>query len=230
MNFLEYCNNQLNSNKQNIVNHLTSISNIITGTACYEPSLRPGKGSAFVIYTLQGYFNFTSQPFTSYLEIGSLYGGSLCALSHSGFSGKAYGCDIFKGYYGNFNDKNYPNTPKTSEGHMSIVKNNVQKIGNKNIDLHLIKGSSLNPEYCKFFKEKNINDLDVLYIDGLHTAEGCNADWDLYSHSVKKGGIILVDNWEMGGVKSSINQHIKPSGKALELGVWNDSTWIGIKQ
>jgi len=230
INFLEYCNSQLKTNHQDIVDNLKHISDLIDGTACFDPSLKAGKGSSFVIYSLQGYFKSISKSFTSYLEVGSLYGGSLCALASSGFKGTAYGCDIFKGYYGNFNDKNYPNVSKTSEAHINVVKNNVQKMNNNNIDLHLIKGSSLDIEYQKFFQQKNIKNLDVLYIDGLHTTEGCSADWDLYSPCVKKGGIILVDNYEMKEVQVSVNQHIMPSNKILKLGVWNNSTWIGIKK
>lgn len=230
INFLEYCNSQLKSNKKNIVDNLTHISNLMNGRSCFNASLEPGKGSSFVIYSLQGYFELISKSFTSYLEVGCLYGGSLCALAHSGFKGTAYGCDIFEGYYGNFNDKDYPNVPKTSKDHMSVVKNNVQNMNNNSIDLHLIKGSSLDNEYQKVFQQKNIKNLDVLYIDGLHTTKGCSADWDLYSPCVKKGGIILIDNYEIKGVQASVNQHIIPSDKILKLGVWNNSTWIGIKK
>lgn len=230
MNFLEYCNSQLKTNMQETVNNLIHVSDTMDGIACFEPSLRAGKGSSFVIYSLQGYFESISRSFTSYLEVGSLYGGSLCALAHSGFKGAAYGCDIFEGYYGNFNDEHYPNVPKTSKDHMAVVKNNVQNINNNNIDLHLIKGSSLDVEYQKLFPTKNIKDLDVLYIDGLHTTEGCSADYDLYSPCVKEGGIILVDNYEMKEVQLSISQHIIPSDRILKLGIWNNATWIGIKK
>lgn len=37
--------------------------------------------------------------------------------------------------------------------------------------------------------------IDVLFIDGDHTEEGCYADWNRYSKFVVSGGIIILDDY-----------------------------------
>ena len=111
---------------------------------------------------------------------------------------------------------------------MELVNRNVQAIGNSEIDVQLIKGSSLDSNFTQTISQKGIQPLDVLYIDGLHTEEGCNGDWDLYSPLVKSGGTVLVDNYETPGVAKSVQNHIIPSGKIEEVGIWNVTTWVGI--
>jgi hypothetical protein len=232
-NFLEYCNDQLKSNRKNVVNELNFIQGNMAGRMCYKPSLEPGFSSPFIIYLLNNYFRNIGEKFSSYLEIGSLYGGSLCCLAHSGFKGTAYGCDIFSGYYGRFENV-FPvcfpkNAERSHEGHMKVVSDNVTSF-NSELDLVLIRGSSLDSQFQQEIESKDIKDLDVLYIDGLHTEEGCNADWNLYHKFVKKGGMVLVDNFEMTGVKQSLEKVIRPSNLLQELGVWHNSTWIGVKK
>lgn len=230
INYLDYCNEQLKSNRQNIIKELNFVKNKMKGRICYEPSLGVGAASPFIIYLLNNYFKSIGQEFNSYLEIGCLYGGSLCCLAHSGFNGTAYGCDIFSGYYGNFKDQFFPNDAERShKGHMEVVSDNV-KFFNSELDLVLIRGSSLENEFQQEINSKGIKKLDALYIDGLHTEKGCSADWNLYNKFVKKGGIVLVDNFETPGVRESIQKVIKPSGLIQELGVWHNSTWIGIKK
>lgn len=229
-NFAEYCNEQLKSNRQNIIKELNFVKNKMKGRICYEPSLKVGQASPFIIYLLNNYFKSIGKEFSSYLEIGSLYGGSLCCLAHSGFKGTAYSCDIFSGYYGDFKDPFFPNDAERShEGHMKVVSDNVSSF-NSDLDLIMIRGSSLDVQFQESIDSKGIKELDVLYIDGLHTEEGCSADWNLYNKFVKKGGMVLVDNVEMSGVRESIEKIIWPSGLLEELGVWYNSTWIAIKK
>jgi len=227
LNIIEYCDRELKSNKDRVIKELNYIRDNMLGRPCYSPKLNTGKSSSFLIFLLKEFFDYSDKTFDSYLEIGCLYGGSLCALAHSGFDGVAYGCDIFEGYYGKFNDPDYPaDSDKNSKGHMKIVDDNVKKFSEL-IEINLIKGDSLDEN---FKIDTEIKDLCVLYIDGLHTEKGCSSDWRLYNKFVKKGGLILVDNFEMIGVRDSINKVIKPSGLVEELGVWNNSTWIAIKK
>jgi len=46
----------------------------------------------------------------------------------------------------------------------------------------------------KYALEDVPKEIDLLFIDGDHTLEGCQSDYDLYAPLVKKGGIILVDD------------------------------------
>lgn len=55
------------------------------------------------------------------------------------------------------------------------------------------------------------NKLDLLFIDGDHSYEGCKADWDLYIDMVKSGGcVIFHDSGWAEGVKRVIEEDAKP--------------------
>ena len=230
-NLKDFADFLLANKKESIITELDFIAKEIDGYACYDPSLRPGKSSSFLIYALQDYFNSQNKKFNSYLEIGTLFGGSLCALARSGFKGTAYGCDIYQGYYGNYNDPRFPTgVQKNPSGHMSVVEKNVKKMGNNDIELKLICGDSLCRSFVEGISQYRIKPLDVLYIDGLHTKKGCIADWELYSQFLKKGGLLLADNYEMKEIQQCVSDRLKTSVKNNVEGVWNNSTWIGVKK
>lgn len=55
------------------------------------------------------------------------------------------------------------------------------------------------------------NKLDLLFIDGDHSYEGCKADWDLYIDMVKSGGcVIFHDSGWAEGVQRVIEEDAKP--------------------
>ena len=68
--------------------------------------------------------------------------------------------------------------------------------------------------YSTEVKEKvlTITDkLDLLFIDGDHSYEGCKADWDLYIDMVKSGGcVIFHDSGWAEGVQRVIEADAKP--------------------
>jgi len=47
------------------------------------------------------------------------------------------------------------------------------------------------------------NEIDLLFIDGDHTYEGCKKDWDLYFKLVRRGGIVVFHDtgWAEGVIK-----------------------------
>ena len=45
---------------------------------------------------------------------------------------------------------------------------------------------------------------------------------------LKKEGILLVDNFEISGVREAVKE-IKESDLVTELGMWNNTMWIGVK-
>jgi|6_EtaG_2_1085325.scaffolds.fasta_scaffold65006_2 SAM-dependent methyltransferase len=229
MNLIEYTNYFLNDpiRRQKIIAELDTIQEEMEGYGCYEKSLRPGKATSFLVYCLNGYYlEHMNQKLTKYLEIGCLYGHSLSALAKSGFNGTAYGIDLFTGYYGNFT--HFPaGYKKNSESHKTIVENNVLKFGNCN--LKLMRGSTQEADFDDNL-EKEVYDLDVLLIDGDHSYEGCKSDYNKMAKYVKKGGILLFDNYEMGGVKKAVSEGVAEHPEVQEVGVWKNTTWVAVKK
>lgn len=231
MNIIDFVNKKMSSEeeKTKIIDRLKYIEDVIEGSTCFEETLRPGKASSFLIYNITEYFDLIlNKKLENYLEIGVLYGGSLCALADSGFSGNAFGMDIYEGYYGNFNNYYVDGYEKNSETHMSIVKNNVKKI--KDINLVLKKINSQDNFSLKQVEELSLPQLQVLYVDGDHTYLGAISDFRLYNNFLESGGILLMDNFEMKGVRMAVEEIKKNHPDFEEVGVWNETTWIGIKK
>lgn len=60
------------------------------------------------------------------------------------------------------------------------------------VALHLIQADSHSPATRKLAEEKLAGDLiDVLFIDGDHSYEGVKADFELWHHLVRPGGLVI---------------------------------------
>lgn len=224
MNLIEFVNKQ--KNKKEIINKLAKIHNELNEGTCFSPDLRPGKATGFLIYHINEYFNkILNKKLQVYLEIGVLFGGSLCALYDSGFKGTAYGLDIYEGYYGNFNDKRIEEI-NNSEQHQKLVYDNVKKFGG---NPKLIKANTQNKDFESLEFLSNLEELDVFLIDGDHSYEGAISDYRKLIKYLKKDGILLFDNYEMSGVKKAVNKVLEDN-KVLEIGVWNNTCWVGKKK
>jgi hypothetical protein len=234
MNIIKFVNNELMDarKKQLIVNELKQISKHMKGRACFNENLSLGQSSSFLIFCLIKYFKKNNLSFNSYLEVGTLFGGSLCALYASGYTGIAYSIDIFTGYYGNFDDVSHTPYPKGYEknhaGHIQIVHDNVSRYGGDPI---CIVGNTQKQEFLEKIPNLNIEKLDVLYIDGDHSYKGAISDYNAFVSYLKKDGILLVDNFEMKGVQNAVVEMLREHASTITpLGVWNSTTWIGIKR
>ena len=236
MNIIEYVNNIQAEEKNKIVNRLDEIYKKMEGFSCYDKSLRPGKATSYLIYHLNGYYkNILNKSLNTYLEIGTLFGGSLIALVNSGFNKKAIAVDIYTGYYGNFdhksNRKTYPkDKTHNSETHIQIVRGNVNNVGN--CDLQLIKGSSQQESFISSIGNYNIPPLDVLFIDGDHAYKGAYSDYKLFYPYLKLGGLLLLDNHGTCGARGvrQCSNKIVEENKNIEChGVWNNNTWVVTK-
>jgi len=224
MNLIEFINKS--NKKQEIIDRLVVIHSELNEGSCFSPDLRPGKATGFLIYNLCEYFNSVlNKEFEAYLEVGVLYGGSLCSLYDSGFKGLAYGLDIYEGYYGNFNDPRISNIA-TSEDHMKLVYSNVKRFGG---NPKLIKANTQKKDFDNSIEKERIKELNVLLIDGDHSYEGAISDYNKLIKFLKTDGILLFDNYEMEGVKKAVSEVIK-TGNFEAMGVWNKTCWIGIKK
>ncbi len=65
-------------------------------------------------------------------------------------------------------------------------------------ELHIIQGNSHRPESFQLVTELFDGTLDLLFIDGDHTYEGALQDYHMYGPLVRPGGMIVVDDVNMG--------------------------------
>jgi predicted O-methyltransferase YrrM len=142
-----------------------------------------------------------------FLEIG-VYGGStlldiyeICQNNNISI----YGIDpwdkinIFNGQ--SSYDTN--NTVKLQEiNRYKVIKNDLFNIiNNNNLDIKLINDNSWD-----VFDNFNDNSIDCIHIDGDHSYNGVKQDLELYFNKIKKGGIIINDDYHWGGVKKAIDE------------------------
>ena len=112
----------------------------------------------------------------NYFEIGSYCGasGSL-VLSHNK-KVSAFCLDTF------------------SEAPIDLVERNFKKFKNPNSEFSFIVGDSQTEEIIDNVKTI-VKDVDLFYIDGNHTFEGCVNDFLNYNDLVKNGGYIAFDDY-----------------------------------
>jgi predicted O-methyltransferase YrrM len=112
----------------------------------------------------------------TYVEIGTYAGGSASLVSSHPYQTESYSIDI-----------GYPINPE-------IPKANVQKYKNKDNDWTYILGDSQKVETLNKLKTY-VDGIDILFIDGDHSANGVNIDFNLYSPLVKSGGYLWFDDY-----------------------------------
>lgn len=214
-NFVNYIDHLLSTEDSKIIiKKLEEIYRTMHGRACFSSNLPKGGSTPFLVYGLKDYFKKNSIPFETYLEIGVLWGGSIMALYESGFSGNVYGCDIYKGYYGDSND---------SDMHKQTVIDNCKKYKTQPI---LLQGDSKNKQYQQYIENYGLKNIDVLLIDGDHSYEGAYSDFCLFSKFVRNKALILFDNYEDPGVKKAVEKALTHNN-LKEHGVWRDTCWVG---
>jgi len=128
----------------------------------------------------------------TYLEIGTLHGGTMGLVMQLAFKSKFVGIDIFS-YYGN------PIDPGSG---VAVTKENTEaNIRNLNphgLDFELIQGSSRDEAIIKRVHEKYPS-VDLMLIDGDHSKEGALADFHNYGSLIRSGGILVFDNYNDPG-------------------------------
>ena len=223
MSFVKYINECLEDQerKNSIINELDKIKATISkdkGLSCYEPDLKEGKATQFAIALLKPYFESIDKVFNDYLEVGVLYGGTLCSLYNSGFKGMAYGLDIFKGYYG---DKRH-----TTSEHMQKVMDNTEEYGGIPF-LYECNTQKVSTE--QIAKDINNPKLDVLYVDGDHSYKGAISDYNKLFPFLRSGGMLIMDNYEMKDVQKAVKD-INKEDTCHSTAVWKNTMWCGIKR
>jgi hypothetical protein len=125
-----------------------------------------------------------------YVEIGVHYGHSLSSMAHTFSNKHLIGIDLFDQAWfkkhGSIIDNVY-----------DLVKRNTTKFNNNNNNnISLIKGySNSNKTIDQLKNLLDGKEIDLLYIDGDHSYESVISDFELYFPLVKKGGLIVFDDY-----------------------------------
>ena len=121
-----------------------------------------------------------------YCEIGVLYGGSMIMMMDMNYTCLHIGIDPFTGYYGKSYD---PHRSVDLTNHYEIVEENLYNNNPNFQDWKLIKGNS------EDVADKVKETIDYLFIDGDHKYDAVIRDFKNYKDKVRKGGIIVFDNY-----------------------------------
>lgn len=163
---------------------------------------------------------YKSRPI-NYLEIGAFYGANLLTVEKTYAShpeSKLYCIDPWEDY------DEYPEYKGLQETTYDTFMNNVENSGAaEKISVH--RGYS-NLEVPKFQDEF----FDIIYIDGNHEPEYVLEDAVLSFRKLKKGGIMIFDDYTWGGpdmTQRGIDGFLSGYHKRIEkLGVEGDQYFI----
>lgn len=81
-----------------------------------------------------------------------------------------------------------------------------------------VKGATFWQQDSKLGPQQEPIKIDVLFIDGDHSYEGCKADIDAWSPSVNAGGVLLFHDADEGGpgILRAITEFIELSGRSIK--------------
>ncbi len=158
----------------------------------------------------------------SYMEIGSMYGGSLWKVAHS----LPKGSRIVSVDYA-------IDTPEALP-HLEACIKDLRHIG---FDAHLVFGDSTDPDTIE--RTRELGPFDCVFIDGAHTLEGVRSDWQNYGSMGRIVGfhdIAWNDTWRSSvpgrafkamGVPQ-VWDEVKAGHKHIELKYQVPSNYYGI--
>lgn len=178
--------------KEKNIDIINFVNNKIDGRVCLSDWMH-------FLLALKKYFK---NDIKTYLEIGTLWGGSISAILWCDYllniSTDNYYCiDLFSGYYGknvNKGDFNKTSVNINESNHLDFCKKNVQLFNLKNNHINFIKGSSYSNKTIDIIKDYNPQ-IDFLFIDGDHSYSGVLNDFNIYKNFLNKGAIVVFDNY-----------------------------------
>ena len=186
--FMLLANNEKTNNNK-IIN---LVNNKIDGRVCMSDWLH-------FLLSLKIYYK---NDIKTYLEIGTLWGGSISAILYCdnlfNFSTNNYYCvDLFSGYYNsNVSKGDFNNTSINidEKNHLDFCKKNVEVFNKNKKHINFIKRSSYSKEVINSIKSYNPL-IDFLFIDGDHSYDGVLNDFNSYKQFLNNGAIVVFDNY-----------------------------------
>jgi predicted O-methyltransferase YrrM len=122
-----------------------------------------------------------------YVEIGVHNGTSMSYVVSNDKRIECYGIDLFESTI-----KQYHNDKLTYDRTLS----NIEKNNKGDSVINLIKGNSFSNETIdKLISYIDLESIDLLFIDGDHSFKGVSSDFTNYEKFVKRGGIIIIDDY-----------------------------------
>jgi len=170
----------LEYDKTEIVNSMIATINAgITGRVCATSYLHG-------LYLIKKYMGKSCE---TYVETGTLFGGSLILLMQDATPCRFVGIDTFNGYY------NEPFDPMSHRPvNLETTTNNIEKFNVHKHPYDLIQGSSYHTNTIVEFEKLSVG-IDLLFIDGDHSYQGVTRDYHTYKKYVNCGGFIVFDNY-----------------------------------
>ena len=132
----------------------------------------------------------------TYVETGTLFGGSICLQIQDKQPCYYIGIDLFDGYYKPFSYGSEKDPVCGLEVNLERAKRNIDSQNIHNHPYDLVKGSSYAPETVERVKQLlDGRTIDFLFIDGDHSFNGVMSDWNAYKDLVSVGGLVCFDNY-----------------------------------
>jgi len=130
----------------------------------------------------------------NYLEIGTLWGGSLGTVIQSPYPSNFYAIDLFEGHNGEINS-------------IEIVKKTISGLNKNNYNYELIKGDCSVQENIDLVKSKIPDGVDLFFIDGDHSTQAVIRDFNNYKDIVNPRGYVVFDDYGfLPEVKAAVDQ------------------------
>ena len=150
----------------------------------------------------------------TYFEIGVHNGGSMALVLTCKNITNTYGIDLFEDMYNidkHLNKNKFQKYQYFKRDNLLMEKTiqNLNKIKSENVNIKLIQGNSYFDETEDKFNKLKVTNLDMIFIDGDHTADGVKNDYIRYSKYVKKGGLIVFDDYHIPEIKTFCDNLIK---------------------
>ena len=203
---------KIDAEYKNNIDYYTKLSDTVTkninGRSCHQ--------KVILLTLIQKFITIDA-----YLEIGVHNGTSMSFVVHQPRQlTYCIGVDLFENtippYIG---DK-----LSSIKSYNNIMNNNISKS-----PITLITGNSFDSTTVDSVANKLNNvQLDVLFIDGLHSYDGIKNDFETYTTFVKKGGYIIIDDYtsKYHGIIKYVKDGILLNPKYTIIGTFLDNELI----
>jgi MMP 1-O-methyltransferase len=159
------------------------------------------------------------------VEIGSWQGKSTYVLSKGLRSGKVYAIDPFNADAGS--DEGSREIYLSKKGDHNLL----EQFRKNMVDLGVMKNIVIKQGYSYQF-HNDFEKIDLLFIDGDHSIEGCKSDFELYAGKVVVGGFIAFHDFyetrdELG--PTWVIKHMVMGSREFRFYGKYDTLWVARK-